>query len=136
MNAVVTIAIDKTTGQTKVAQLLTTASGALGRMSGRDQVSPDEPTMFNRYVLTGTVPEIPVVVYIGYDASIGVDILATIQALPAVLIRQREYGATLTIAEIERRLVQWAREDGHTHVWKLSAGDNTNGLILNKFSPL
>jgi len=131
------IPIDADSGAAaKKGNLTASTQGALARLSGRDPVAANEPDNFERFVLTGTDPEIDARIYVGYEATVGPGILDVLASLPPAITQQAEYAAPITQQEIIRRLRNRAMQDGAQRIWILIPGARTDGFIHQKFEQL
>lgn len=107
-----------------------------GLISGRDAFNPTEPTVYSRYILKDTLPEIGVVFVVGINGDTNQTLRDEIAQLPDFGVRRIEFGTALTRAAMEARLIQFAgAEVAAQAYWVVRPGDSLTGFIPANFQP-
>jgi hypothetical protein len=107
------------------------------KIAGRDLAVANDATSFQRFILLGTLPEVPVLVVVGVASDVTAPVRSELTNLPPVGVQMFWYSQPLTREQLDAKLLNEARINiAVDHYWPLHPGDSLGGFLPANFLPV
>lgn len=131
------VTIDNTDNRGAVVQTIKGSGSLLDLVEGRDP-EPSDPTIFNRYVLKPSLlpagtSEIPCMAWAGINVGVPA-VVRNEYSQNSTLWRTVEFGGgTFSRAQMQARVLQFAKESGCDRAWVIVPGNALTGDLVSHF---